>query len=476
MSVAPAVVKTSPLEEALKAITDFRIIPPLEISPSVVSFAQTVWGKISLLVAFGLGLGFFFRDVVLVTCFITFLAIVTLFPGRRRLVLAIAPIAFVIKQNFGNPVSLGVTFAVIAVGISLYWFARRWPNSVFGQRPVLFLILGFALLIGFACYDAQSSVLWTAVGVVASYVWFFAYALADHGSTPSRDSTLELTAFRPLWGQGVYPTLNTPFPKGAAYLRRIEAKNPEQLAVTQLKGLKLLSWAILLAIFSGVWNFVIHDTLAIPPLGHALAMNVQGTPIAWHLRWLSLIVDFLESILSISVTGHLVVAICRMAGFNALRNTYRPLSSTTVSDFFNRYYYYYKELLVEFFFYPVFFRYWKRRPRMRLAFATFSAAFLGNSLYHFTRDWLLMQMCGFRQALWRYDSFFFYSAILATLLIVSQLRKRAPRSKGLVRGRIIPIGSVWLLFCLLDVFIINDVDYSLAEHLKYLASLFFVHF
>ena len=70
---------------------------------------------------------------------------------------------------------------------------------------------------------------------MTNYLWFIAYALTDKNSKPAKELTLELTAFRPLWG-----STNTPFPKGAAYLRRIEAKTPEQLAVVQLKGLKLL--------------------------------------------------------------------------------------------------------------------------------------------------------------------------------------------------------------------------------------------
>jgi hypothetical protein len=39
----------------------------------------------------------------------------------------------------------------------------------------------------------------------------------------------------------------TPFGKGIAYLQKFEARTPEDLAVTQLKGLKLAAWTLLLA-------------------------------------------------------------------------------------------------------------------------------------------------------------------------------------------------------------------------------------
>ena len=111
-----------------------------------------------------------------------------------------------------------------------------------GVEGIVFLLAGFSALIVWACaaksHTMLYSVLWALVGVMASYVWFIAYALIDRSSKPAKDSTLELATFRPMWG-----STNTPFPKGAANLRRIEAKTPEKLAIVQLRGLKLLAWA-----------------------------------------------------------------------------------------------------------------------------------------------------------------------------------------------------------------------------------------
>ena len=469
---APVTQPSSP-RGAARNLAEFRLIPRIETFPAVVSFAQTVPGKIVLLALFGLGLRYFLQDAV--PLYLSLLTLITFMPEYRRIVLALAPISIVIVQIYRDPVLLGLTVGVVSFGIFLYWCAMRWPKSRFGQRPILFLLTGFAILILSACaaqpHTLPYSILWPLVGVAASYVWFIGYALIDRNSKPGKDLTLELTAFRPLWG-----STNTPFPKGAAYLRRIEARDSQQLAVVQLKALKLLAWAILLAVFLNLWNGFFHVYLRIPTSDHALTMSVQETPVPWHLRWESLILAFFESILSISVMGHRIIAICRMAGFNALRNTYRPLSSTTISEFFNRFYYYFKELLVDFFFYPTFLRYGKGHRRLRVVLATFAAVFFGNAFFHFTRDWQMIRDLGLLHAIVNYEASLFYCLILATAVSISQLRKHSSKSNAIVRGHILPAVGVGLFYCLLNVFVTDERSYPFVEYLKYFASLFFIRF
>ena len=453
----------------------FRLIPRLETFPGVVSFAQTYAGKIALLAAFGCGLRYFVPDVLLIVQLVMLLAATTLLPAYRRFILAVSPL-FLLFTNGGNSLLvIAFKLSMTAAGILLFLCVRRWPQSWLGKRPILFLLSAFSLLILFASAAPSLAYLhtplWSLVGVTASYIWFIGYAMTDRAAEPVRDLSLELATFRPLWG-----STNTPFPKGAAYLRRIEAKDDHQLAVTQLKGLKLLVWAILLALLSSLITRVFHVFLRIPTASEALAMSVQRMPVAWSVRWESQILAFLEIMLSISIMGHRIIACCRMAGFNALRNTYRPLSSVTVAEFFNRFYYYFKELLVDFFFYPTFLRYFKGRRRLRLVFATYSAAFFGNAFFHFTRDWAIIRDYGLKAALVNFQVFFFYCFILASALSISQLRKRGPRPTGFVRGRLVPAISVGVFYCLLDVFGSTERNYPLIEHLRYLAGLFYIHF
>ena len=98
----------------------------------------------------------------------------------------------------------------------------------------------------------------------------------------------------------------------------------------------------------------------------------------------------------LALWGNTIVAGCRLAGFRLLRNSYRPLESRTVVDFWNRYYYYYKELIADFFFYPVYMRCFKKHPRVRMLFATWVAVGLGVPLFHFgaTSAWCETWGCG----------------------------------------------------------------------------------
>ncbi len=456
----------------MTAFSEFRLIPRVETFPAVVSFAQTPLGKSIMIAAFGLGMWVFLPDLLSALLLASLLALITFMPEYRHFILAVAPMSMVVTQTFKDPMLLALNLAVVALGIILYWCAVRWPKSRFGRRPVLFFLTAFTLLILIACAATPNSllhsILWSLVGVMASYLWFISYALTDRN--PKADSTLQLAAFRPLWG-----STNTPFPKGAAYLRRIEAQNPEQFAIAQLKGLKLLAWAVLLAVFQTFWYKFFHGYLRVPTSAQALAMSVRGTPVSWHLCWESQLLCYFEGVLAVSIMGHPIIAGCRMAGFNALRNTYRPLSSTTIAEFFNRFYYYYKELIVDLFFYPTFFRYFKGNRRLRIVFATLAAILFGNGFYHFTRDWQNIRDKGFWIAISDYQVFFFYCAVLATAVSVSQLRKPDRRPAGLVRGRLLPMVGVGLFFCLLNIFVPGEQRYPLIAHMRYLASLFFIH-
>ena len=99
-------------------------------------------------------------------------------------------------------------------------------------------------------------------------------------------------------------------------------------------------------------------------------------------------------------------------------------------DYFNRFHYYFKEFLVDFFFVPTFFKVFRGHPRLRMFFATFMAAGVGNALWHFFRDIDLIATQGMAAALVSYTSYAFYCLVLATGVGLSQVRanlgKRPP--------------------------------------------------
>ena len=99
--------------------------------------------------------------------------------------------------------------------------------------------------------------MWDFTAIFGAYLWFFGYALLDRRAPDRDDFTLQLGTFRPFWGS---PTV--PFVKGAGYLRRIEAKNADELAVAQLKELKLLAWSLLIMLFTKYFSQFVHGYLA----------------------------------------------------------------------------------------------------------------------------------------------------------------------------------------------------------------------
>ena len=87
---------------------------------------------------------------------------------------------------------------------------------------------------------------------------------------------------------------------------------------------------------------------------NAFEAFLKGADISGPSGAFSIVANFPERLLEIAVWGHPVVATARLAGFRLLRNTYRPLSSRTIAEFWNRYYYYFKEALVKVYFFPTY--------------------------------------------------------------------------------------------------------------------------
>jgi hypothetical protein len=472
LSASATTVPAELAPKGLSRVRNFRLIPRVDTYPAVVAFAQTIIGKLVLLAMFGLGLAYGSKDWrILTLC----LALITFLPAQRRILVTISALlfAFIVPWKFFKQpfYSVALIVLVLALGAVLFWCATLWPRSWYGRRPVFVFLCSFSLLIVIASYAPQGTrtyqLVWDFTNSLSVYIWFICYSLLDRNAAGRDPFSLQLGSYRPFWG-----STNTPFAKGAAYLRRIEARNPEQLAVTQLKGIKLLAWSIMLSLFGAVFNYCAYGYLHIPQFNEALYLSANRTPLPWYHCWASILVGFIGSLISFSAFGHRIIACCRMAGFNALRNTYRPLSSRTVAEFFNRYYFYFKELLVDVFFYPFFLKYFKKNHKLRMVGAIFAAACFGNAYYHFVRDLTFVQQQGLRGALMSDRVYLFYCVLLAAAISISQLRHRRPAPSGFIRGQLWPSFLVLLFFCLLDVFGFSDRNYPLTEYFRFMGHLF----
>lgn len=373
-----------------------------------------------------------------------------------------------------SPLALGLlAMATFFVGAwSVLAMSRRDKTLFVARRPVLALLGVEVVLCGLCSLNSIDGLprvlLWSLLIVFTPYLWFLAYALADQRSRDASPPIFQMGVLRPFWS----PTF-LPFGKGAAFLRKTFAKSPEDLAVAQIKGVKLLLWANVLLAMKIVLVRVFQDQLQVPSLAAAqdafLAQQSQSLAQAWA----AVILSTATYSLQIAFWGHLFIGIARLAGFRLPRSTWRPLGSKTLMEYFNRFHYYFKELLVDFFFVPTFFKMFRGHPRLRLFFATFMAAGVGNAIWHFLRDIDLIVTMGLGGVLASFESYAFYCLVLATGLGLSQVRMNMGFKPSLsLAGRLRSFLFVWSFVVCLHVFSDGSRSHTLGERLAFVGSLF----
>ena len=359
----------------------------------------------------------------------------------------------------------------VATGMILQW-VRRAPESFLARRPLVSMLALEGLLCGIGSLDIihglPRAILWSAIFVLTPYIWFIPYAIVDQRAKSPGPMMLQMGVLRPFWSPS-YLSFN----KGAAFLRKHLAQNSTDLAITQLKAIKLLLWAnILFAIRDGLgWLF--DAQWPIPSVEQAINGFLAGTPPSRLSGWAALIVSTARFSLQIALWAHLFVGIARLAGYRLPRGSWRPLESRTLMDYFNRFHYYFKEFLVDFFFIPTFFKMFRRHPRLRMFFATFMAAGVGNALWHFVRDIDLVATQGLAPALASFASYAFYALLLAIGVGISQVRANLGiKPSATLIGRLYSFFFVWSFVVCLHVFSDGSRNHTLYERLSFLANQF----
>ena len=436
------------------------------------------------------------------------LALTSAFPQHRRAILVPAallfvvlapPVDFAVLHELGTQrgasaraINLGwVAIPIVwAMAFAFLWVVQNFPKSIVAKRPVTALLAILLLLILASRTLPIAGSAWVMCASIqmcfASYIWFFAYWVAENHNRDKAKPLIRTGFWRPFWG-----FTRVPYGKGAAYLERVEAKNDDELAVAQIKGLKLLIWAVVITAFIVAVNKLIYrvphgvsltelpaDSAAaiIPTYQMSLDALRTSEPYSLPMWWAVLALYFLMRVAFLTVWGAKIIAVARMAGFNAFRNTYRPFESPTVAEYYNRIYYYFKELLVAFFFYPTYLRYFKKWPRVRLFVATLAAAGLGNWLFHFLRDQDLILRHGFWHAAWMYGSYAVYALVLGVAIGVSQLRSNA-RTRARCAAptgwaRVRSTAVIMLFFILICSFNEPNERHGLGDYANYCLRLF----
>ena len=338
-------------------------------------------------------------------------------------------------------------------------FQRARPASYFSRRPALCLIVTFFAAIGVAHFlpaaTLPHTLLWTLIAMLGASFFSVAYLFSDERARSTMAQPVRLGFVRPFWGGWSIPH------KSPAYLARFEARDPIALGRSRLKALKLVVWALILHGVHAIGAFVFHVELDVPTLREALAQHAQARADAGGERlapsvamsWAALVTSFVLDLMRLAVIVHVYVAVIRMAGFAIPRGMARPLSARSIAEFWNRYLFYFKEVLVDFFFYPAFARYFKNHPRLRVAFATFCAAFVGNILFSLIWNGYSFGAIGPVATLSMFQTYVFYAALLTAGLIVSQLIARKPKpDDGFWRYDVLPRARVIGFFCLCSIF------------------------
>jgi len=372
---------------------------------------------------------------------------------------------------------VGLGYVALMGFIFMSWglvaLARHYKQSLLAKHPVLTL-LGIEIFLCLLSYRGMFNgytrlALWSLLCVLTTYFWFLAYALVDQRSKHRSSDLFQLGTFHRLGGG----TSSTPIGKGAAYLRKVLAKNENEMAITQIKGLKLLLWANALMAAKAVLRWLCEDYLHIPSVSDAMDASFQNHAYSVGMEWASLIWSVTAYTFRTAIYGCFIVGVARLAGFRLHRLTWRPLESRTLIDYFNRFHYYFKELLVDFFFIPTFFSVFKKHPRLRLFFATFMAAGMGNALFHFMREIDLMESIGFTGVVETFSSYLFYCVVLATGIGISQVRANAGyKPSPTIWGRIQSFFVVWGFVTVLHIFSDESRNHTLFERMHYLAGMF----
>jgi len=466
----------------------------IDQNQSSIDFVASIPGKFAIHLAFVLVLALSqqLSNAALGLISLTIFAVAIL-PTQRMTIITVSSLFYLFMRPFridGWSVLLNEKAAVLPLGLpplalqvgavglfliislSFLFWQKNNKESTMAKRPVATLFTTWWLLALMAWSTPSgtllNAVLWLLTGVWVSCFWYLAYAATDQKTKDATATPYRGALMRPFWGGSA-----TPIGKSYGYLNKFDATDENELAITRLKALKLVVWAAALTALLTVLDWFIYQYLAIPKLQTAIMAFAGGEAHSGAVNWASVVVNYFIDLLIIAIWGHLIVATIRMVGYRIPRNTRNPLAARTLADFWNRYFFYFKELLVDFFFYPAFVRYFKKNTKLRVAFATFCAATLGNFLYHFSREIYVFASLPVGEALQIFHSAVFYSIALGVGLIVSQWRGNVLKPEdGFLRYEILPRLNVFAFFCFLKIFDDLTGEGTTLDRAQFTLSLF----
>jgi hypothetical protein len=417
-------------------------------------------------------------------------------PERRIDVLALASLGVLLARvpSPADPLSLALRLAtaLFVLGLLFVFFqaARRFrelPEAVrrypfVAVHVVLLGILAGVVAVRHALHIEHETPLAVPLvalqGLMPFLLWRVSYLmLAGRRGTVAKDRFRDhLFYLLPFWGG-----TQTPYGKGHGYLMQRKAVSETDLATSRLAGIKLLALAWVWWVAGRALDAWVHaDTtvgldwlaahaLGWPRLGDAVGSGPEHYTLA--MRWAAVFAGLVANVLDVAVYGHGVVGVLRLFGFRVFRNTYKPLLSPSVVEFWNRYFYYFKELMVEFFFYPTFLATSRYSQRTRMFLAIMAAAAVGNLYYHLIRDFTEYVAVDAYHTWNKIAGRATYSLFLALGIFVSMVREQGRRGRksaapsGLRQLR--AIAGVWVFFGVLHVWSVGSSTFGFDQRLRF---------
>lgn len=184
--------------------------------------------------------------------------------------------------------------------------------------------------------------------------------------------------------------------------------------------------------------------------------------------WCTLIYAFLNFYWLWTAVAHLKVGLWRLFGYDIEPYFQKPFLATNLVQFWRRYSYYYREFLVRAFYYPVFLRFFRNQPYVRVFVATFAAAGLGNLIYHVY--WAALfhgatpELVGSRLATFPYYVLIGASIAATQVYLLRRRRRRRPWTRGwrIAVDSLAMVGTIGL-FVLIRPFHHVPKDDSIAD-------------
>jgi hypothetical protein len=502
------------------------LVPQIEKQEIIIQFAQSIFGKLVILGGALSLLWIFGYEWIWQTGIV--LLLMTFLVSWRRQILLIGTVSFwlsgqgwinrrlndALERAYNGPFDASFIERALIFTLALsfcYVIYSLFTQHHLAKRislPFFWILASYFCFLTFFSYvkvPAQFEVYTLMFSTFFSgFLWFLGYSLEERHNKAPTNFARQYGHYVPFWSPGI----EMPFPKGAAYLNRIEAKSPHELAITQLKGLKLIYWGILLYLCYGILRCLLYgyspavaggyqlirDGSLVALIYHKKAVYIFGD-LPWNMtipyffatidqcsvnncgNWLSnwsvTLGRFVTDLLRTAVFFHIAIGIVRLAGFNALRGTRNPLASKSIADFWNRYDYYYKELLVNLFYLPFFLRFFRHNPLLRMYFSLLVAVFLGNFIFHlFWHQRTIMEL-GMMQAMVDFQAEAVFDFLLANGIFISQwLQQNHPPSKHWFMVKIITPIRVMGFFCLIWIFADGRAGSDVMHHIRFFYSLF----